>query len=98
MNIFRETPDGVTFQIRVVPRASRTELIGVEGGNVKMRVASPPVEGRANDEVVKFLAHYLNVSPARVSLLSGARSRLKTVSVRGVTPAEIKACLGIADG
>jgi len=67
--------------IRVQPRAKRTEVAGVHGGALKMRLAAPPVEGKANDAVVKLLATHLDVPPSRVELVSGATSRVKRFRV-----------------
>lgn len=87
------TADGVRLAVRVQPRASRTELAGPYGEGVKVRLASPPVEGEANRELVEFLAEALGVSRAAVRIARGARSRSKTVEVEGVGPERVRRAL-----
>ena len=72
--------------IRVVPRASRDEVIGFQAdGALRVRLAAPPVEGRANEALVRFLAERLGVPRSRVSLVTGAASRTKIVAIEGMT-------------
>ena len=75
----------VRISIYVQPRASRTEIVGLHGDAIKLRVAAPPVEGEANDEVVRFLAKTLGVPASSVSVVSGSSSRRKIIEVSGVT-------------
>jgi uncharacterized protein len=81
----------------VQPRASRTELIGVRGDEIRVRVAAPPVDGAANDALVRFLADIIGVARSAVTVISGAGSRSKVVLVTGVTPAHAARRLGLAD-
>lgn len=90
----RETAAGVLFRIRVVPRASRSGLAGIQGDALKLRITAPPVEGKANEECIRLLAELLDVQRARVAILSGHASRTKTVAVDGVTAKEIAALVG----
>jgi len=62
--------------------------VGRHGGGIKVRVAAPPVDGAANDELVRFLAERLGVPRAAVRLVAGAAARRKTVTVEGVAAAE----------
>ena len=75
----------VRISIYVQPRASRTEVVGLHGDAVKLRIAAPPVDGEANDEVVRFLAKTLGVPASSVSVVSGSSSRRKIIEVSGVT-------------
>lgn len=77
--------DGAVFWVRVQPRASRSEVAGVVDGVLKLRLTSPPVEGEANRQCVRFLADLLGVSRSRVHLLRGEHSREKQVKVDGMT-------------
>jgi uncharacterized protein (TIGR00251 family) len=87
----RETPDGVVFRIRVVPRASRSEAAGVRDGALKLRITAPPVEGKANEECIRLLAELLAVKKAQVKILAGHASRTKTVAVAGLSAGEVAA-------
>ncbi len=85
----RADGDGTVIRIRVVPRASRTRLAGLHGDLVKLRVAAPPVEGRANEEVVAHLADALGLRARDLALVAGDRSRTKTVRVAGLAPPDV---------
>lgn len=80
---------GVRFEVRVQPRASRTEVAGEYGEAVKIRLTAPPVEGAANDALVEFLSDRLGVSKSAVRIVRGHTARSKTVEVAGVRPREV---------
>jgi uncharacterized protein (TIGR00251 family) len=84
------TSGGVRFAIRVQPRASRTEVTGLHGDALRIRVNAPPVDGAANEAVVRTLAETLDVSPRSVSIVAGASSRTKIVEITGLTEAEVR--------
>ena len=86
---------GVRLQLHIHPRAARSEFAGRFGDALKVRIKSPPVDGSANDELVRFLAESLGVPRARVALVAGHRGRRKTVRVSGVTVAQVEHCLGV---
>ena len=81
----RERGDSVRFAVRVQPRAARSKVAGVRGGALLLRVAAPPVDGAANEELVRLLAGWLGVARRDVSIVGGAASRSKLVDVRGVS-------------
>ena len=81
MTWYREHSGGVTFSVRVVPRASRSEMAGLYDGVLRIRIAAPPVDGAANRELIKFLSKQLKVPQAAVTLVTGNNSRHKTVSI-----------------
>lgn len=89
------TADGIRLLVRVQPRAARTEMVGEHGGALKIRVAAPPVDGAANDALVRFLAEQLAVPRAAVTLAAGTSGRSKVVLVSGVTPQAAAARLGL---
>lgn len=91
--LFRESPNGVTFRVKVVPRATREEIVGVEGEAIKIRLQAPPVEGRANEALVKFLAKLLRVPRAHIEILHGASARDKVIRVRGASLEHVKRVL-----
>ncbi|MDP3046091.1 MAG: DUF167 domain-containing protein [Chloroflexota bacterium] len=84
----------MTFGVKVAPRASRDQVVGVEAGELKVRLAAPPVEGAANAALVDFLARRLGLAKSQVTLLRGEKSRHKIVAVVGRGAAEIAALLG----
>jgi uncharacterized protein len=88
-----EKDDHIEFAIRVVPRASKTEVAGEMGGAVKVRVASPPVDGAANNELIGFLAKKLKVAKANIVLVSGDTSRSKLFRVYDVNARQLRDAL-----
>lgn len=75
------------------PRAKRTEVAGRHGGDLKIRVAAPPVDQAANEALLAFVAQRLGVRERDVRLIAGAASRRKLLEVDGVTPQQIEALL-----
>ena len=87
-----ETRDtGVRFRVRVKPRAKRSQVLGVREGVLDVAVAAPPVDGAANEELVRTLARALSVPQGAVEIVSGAAGRSKLISVRGLSEAQVKA-------
>jgi uncharacterized protein (TIGR00251 family) len=84
---------GVTLRLHIQPGAKKTEVVGMHGEALKIRLAAPPVDGKANACLIAFLAETLGVARSAVSLLSGDTSRAKRVHVSGVTAAVAKARL-----
>lgn len=93
----RETTGGVSFAVRVAPRASRTGVSGIlgEGANaiLKVALAAPPVDGKANAELIAYFANILGVARSSVEVVSGKQSKNKVVRVSGKSAAEIAAVL-----
>ena len=83
-----------SFSVRVQSRASRDEIVGEHQNGLKIRLAAPPLDGRANEALRKLLASRLKVPLAAVRIASGERSRTKRVQVRGVTAAAIRGLAG----
>jgi uncharacterized protein (TIGR00251 family) len=98
-DLFDSRKDGVVVRVHVQPGAGRTAVSGRHGAALKLRVAAPPADGRANEEVVALLARTLGVKPAAVTIESGATSRVKRVKVDGVEADTVAASLrrAIAD-
>lgn len=80
-----DVPGGIRFAVQVQPRASRSEIVGLLGRALKVRLQAPPVDGAANEALVAFLAESLGVKARDVRLVAGATSRAKVVEVLGVT-------------
>ena len=86
------TRDGhLIFNVKVVPRASRSELVGEQDGTLRVRIAAPPVDGAANEELIRLLAKTLEVKPSSVTIVSGQASRVKKIAVTGITAKELQA-------
>ena len=88
MDPIEPTPTGVRLRLHIQPRASATELVGRHGAALKLRVAAPPVDGAANEALVRWLALRLRVPSSAVAVTAGAHGRAKTVRVDGVTVEE----------
>jgi uncharacterized protein (TIGR00251 family) len=86
----RETPDGCTLPVRVHPGAKRNTINGTHDGALKVSLTTPPTDGRANAALIEFLADRLNIPRARVTLLTGATSRTKTLRIAGMTQNEVQ--------
>jgi uncharacterized protein len=85
---------GTLLNLRVSPGARRTGIEGPYGGGaIKVRVAAPPVDGKANAEVGRLLATLLGVARSDISVIRGASSRDKTLLVHGLEPAEVRSAL-----
>ncbi len=86
----QQRENAVVFAVRVQPRSSRDEISGEWEGGLKIRLQAPPLEGRANEALCRFLAEILKIPASAVRILSGERSRTKRVEIRGVTAAQIQ--------
>jgi len=91
MWLIKETKEGVTFPIRVMPRSPRCEVAGIQDGALKIRITSPPLEGKANNECIRFLADQLKIKRVQITIIAGHKSRNKTVSISGVRKADVEA-------
>jgi uncharacterized protein (TIGR00251 family) len=82
---YRYDPDRsmLTLNLRVQPNARRTEIVGLHGGQLKVRVAAPALDGRANEMLVGFLADKFDLPGGRVMIRRGSHGRTKTVEIYG---------------
>ena len=80
---YTEKDGTLIFKVRVVPRASRSKLVGEHDGALRVRIAAPPVDGAANDELVRLLARAFGVARNAVDIIAGHAAKLKTVCVAG---------------
>jgi uncharacterized protein (TIGR00251 family) len=80
----------VIFTVRIQPRASKDEITGEIAGALKIRLQAPAVEGRANEALIEFLAELLKTPKGAVRILSGERSRIKRLEIRGVTKQQLE--------
>ncbi len=84
-----ERDGSVVLAVRVQPRASKDEIAGEMDGALKVRLRAPAVEDRANQALIDFLAELLKTPRSAVSILSGERSRVKRIEIRGVTRQQV---------
>jgi len=77
------------IKIHVTIKARRTQVVGMHGDAIKIHIASPPVDGRANEELISFLAKTLGVPKSDVRIKSGASSRSKIISINGLDIATV---------
>ena len=77
------------IQVKLLPRSSRTEIVGRENNRLKVKVTSPPVDGEANKALIQLLAKTLGVSKGRVEIIEGKSSRLKTIRIYGLSEKDI---------
>ncbi len=97
MTMIAAIPGGVELSLHIQPRSGRTEIAGPHGDALKIRLAAPPVDGEANEELIRFLARTLGVPKSAVTLVSGATGRRKRVRVEGVGIAQASHLLGLLD-
>ena len=91
----REGPDGVSFAVRVQPRARRNAIVGELGDALKIALTAPPLDGRANEACIEFLANFLALPRSSITILSGQASRNKVIRVTGIAAAELKRRLAV---
>jgi uncharacterized protein len=82
---FTEKDSAIIFAVRVIPRSSRSEIIGEYDGALKVKLNSPPVDGKANKELIALLAKTFHVSKSDVEIIGGQTSKLKQVKIVGVS-------------
>jgi uncharacterized protein (TIGR00251 family) len=85
-----EQDGSITFMVRVVPRASRSGIVGEHDGALRVRVTAPPVEGAANEELTRILARAFNVPSRAIVIISGQTAKLKRVRVTGAQRAQLE--------
>jgi hypothetical protein len=86
-------PTGFRLPVKAIPNASRDEVVGWVGGALKVKVRAPALDGRANESLRELLAGALGMPARAVEVVRGAKSRLKVVEIRGLTPDEVRARL-----
>ena len=88
--------ESVTLSVRIQPRASKNEVVRREDGGIKIRLTAPPVDGAANEALVRFLADAFSVSKSQVEIVSGHTSRDKIVRITGIGQIEAERVLNKA--
>ncbi len=88
-----ETERGIILQVHVVPRSSKSEVAGVQGDALKLKLTAPPVEGQANAECIRLLSDILGIKKKQVKILSGHKSKKKSVAIEGIVRKDIEALI-----
>ncbi|MEW6536200.1 MAG: DUF167 domain-containing protein [Candidatus Auribacterota bacterium] len=88
LNIIKNK-DGIFFEVKVIPRSSREEIVGILDGKLKVKLTTPPVDGKANNALIQLLAQELSISRNDIQIVRGATSTLKQVFVRHIDKADI---------
>lgn len=91
---FTEKDDYLIFAVRVIPKSSKSEIVGEMGGALKIKINAPPVDGAANAELIKVLARRLKISKSAVEITSGQTSKHKQVRISGINRAALLNLIG----
>ena len=86
----KETAGGITFTVKVQPRARKNAITGTVGDALKLALTAPPVEGKANQAVIEFLADFFDIPRSSVTIASGAASRRKVIRISGASLQSLK--------
>ena len=72
------------IQVQIQPRSSRDQIVGFHDGKLKIKISTPPVDGKANHALIEFMAKALGVSKSKVEIVKGHKSKLKTIKITGI--------------
>jgi uncharacterized protein (TIGR00251 family) len=92
---FTAKDNALIFNVRVVPRASKSEIVGEHDGALKVRIASPPVDGAANAELIKLLAKTFDVSKSEVEIVGGQTSKTKQIKISNLKSEKLSEVLNL---
>lgn len=98
MNWLQSGGQGVLLTLHIQPGAKKTEIVGPHGDALKLRLAAPPVDGKANEALIDFLARTLGIPKSRLTLVAGQTSRSKRVAINGCDAAIVEQKLLPAQG
>ncbi|QWD88291.1 DUF167 domain-containing protein [Polynucleobacter sp. MWH-CaK5] len=93
ISIDSDSADSFIIALHCQPGAKKTEVQGEHDGRLKLRLAAPPVEGKANEALIQWLSKKLEIRRTNIELLAGDLSRLKRVRVQGLTADQLKTIL-----
>lgn len=88
--MFKTTNEGVYILVKIIPKASKSEVVGWENDRLKIRLSAIPEKGLANAALITFLSDSLSISKSRIHLVQGDTARLKKILIQGLSPEEIK--------
>ncbi len=91
---FHDGVGGTAFVVRVVPKSSKNEIAELMGdGSVRIHLKAPPIEGRANRQLIEFLSEIFHINTSHIKIAAGERSKIKIVTVEGLLPTEVEEIL-----
>ena len=90
MVAIKNSPNGITFAVKVHPRAKENAITGAVGDALKLALTAPPVDGKANAACVEFFAKLLNLPRSSVTIAAGQTSRSKVIRVAGLTAQQVR--------
>jgi uncharacterized protein (TIGR00251 family) len=85
----QDSANGVSVRVRVIPRAQRSEIVGIKDGTVVVRLNAPPVDGKANEALLMLMVRELGLRKSQVQLTSGEKSRNKVLSIAGLARSDV---------
>ncbi len=85
-----ETTEGIKVLLYIQPQASKNQIIGLHNGALKVKIQAPPVEGKANDEIIFYFSKLLKIPKSRLQILKGDLSRHKTLFIEGISASEFQ--------
>jgi uncharacterized protein (TIGR00251 family) len=77
-----QTKDGILIKVHIVPNSSKTQIVGTHGDRLKLKIKAPPVDGKANEEIVSFLSKTLNIKKNQIELMTGQTSKSKNLLIK----------------
>lgn len=80
---YKTDSSGIILKVTVIPNSSQSCIVGIQEGIIKLKLNSPPIDGRANKEVIAFFSKFFRVSKSSIKLLRGDKSKLKTLKIEG---------------
>ena len=84
----------INIQVQIQPRSSKDQIIGIHDGRLKIKITAPPVDGKANESLIEFLAKTFKISKSKVEILKGHTSKLKTIKLLGVNENTYRSIIG----
>lgn len=94
----RDTAQGLILEVVVVPRAKQSRFVGFHGGYPKIALAAPPIEGRANEELLSFMRRLLGIPTRSIEIVRGDAGRRKGLLLRGASPDQVLQALKPSEG
>lgn len=77
-----QTKDCILIKVHIVPNSSKTQIVGTHGDRLKLKIKAPPVDGKANEEIVSFLSKTLNIKKNQIELMTGQTSKSKNLLIK----------------